>query len=43
MISQTAIAHLVEQLGRENVYHEKEDLLLYGYDSTPGVHRNNFV
>jgi len=38
MISQTAIAHLVEQLGRENVYHEKEDLLLYGYDSTPGVH-----
>jgi glycolate oxidase len=38
MISKTAIQHLVEKLGPKNVYHEKEDLLLYGYDSTPGVH-----
>ncbi len=38
MISTTAIKHLVEKLGRENVLHEKEDLLDLGYDSTPGVH-----
>ncbi len=38
MISQTAIDHLVEKLGKENVLHEKEDLLTLGYDSTPGVH-----
>jgi glycolate oxidase len=38
MISQTAIEHLIERLGKENVYHEKEDLLVYGYDATPGVH-----
>lgn len=38
MISTTAIAHLKEKLGEKNVYHEKEDLLVLGYDSTPGVH-----
>ena len=38
MISTTALQHLIERLGKENVYSEKEDLLLYGYDSTPGVH-----
>ncbi len=38
MISQTAIGHLIEKLGAENVLHEKEDLLVLGYDSTPGVH-----
>lgn len=38
MISRTAIDQLIEELGRDNVYFEQEDLLLYGYDSTPGVH-----
>jgi glycolate oxidase len=38
VISRTAIEHLIEKLGRENVYAEKEDLLVLGYDSTPGVH-----
>jgi len=32
------IASLQQLLGRENVYHEPEDLLVLGYDSTPGVH-----
>jgi len=38
MISKTAIAHLKEKLGAQNVAAEKEDLLVLGYDSTPGVH-----
>jgi glycolate oxidase len=38
MISKTALAQLVEKLGPKNVYHEKEDLLVLGYDATPGVH-----
>jgi glycolate oxidase len=38
MISNTAIQHLVEKLGEKNVLHEQEDLLVYGYDSTPGIH-----
>ena len=38
MISQTTLNQLVDKLGSENVYHEKEDLLVYGYDSTPSVH-----
>jgi glycolate oxidase len=38
MISKTAIAHLVEKLGAQNVAWEKEDLLVLGYDSTPGIH-----
>jgi len=38
MISQTAISHLIEKLGRENVLHEKEDLLTLAFDATPGLH-----
>ncbi|PLX85442.1 MAG: glycolate oxidase subunit GlcD [Desulfuromonas sp.] len=38
MLSKTAINHLIEKLGPENVLHEKEDMLVLGYDSTPGVH-----
>ncbi|BCR03525.1 FAD-binding protein [Desulfuromonas versatilis] len=38
MISTTAIEHLKEKLGAQNVLYEKEDLLVLGYDSTPGVH-----
>ncbi len=38
MISKTAIRHLQEKLGEKNVLHEQEDLLVLGYDSTPGVH-----
>ncbi len=38
MISKTAIDHLVEKLGSQNVAWEKEDLLVLGYDSTPGIH-----
>jgi glycolate oxidase len=38
MISKTAVDHLVEKLGEKNVLHEKEDLLVLGYDATPGVH-----
>jgi len=37
MISQTAISHLVEKLGRSNVLHEKEDLLTLAFDATPGL------
>ncbi|GAB6083319.1 FAD-linked oxidase C-terminal domain-containing protein [Desulfuromonas carbonis] len=38
MISKTAIEHLQQRLGTANVAFEKEDLLVLGYDSTPGVH-----
>jgi glycolate oxidase len=38
MISKTAIDHLIEKLGPKNVLFEKEDLLVLGYDSTPGLH-----
>ncbi|MBE0575459.1 MAG: FAD-binding protein [Desulfuromonadales bacterium] len=38
MISKTAIGHLVDKLSAANVASEKEDLLVLGYDSTPGVH-----
>jgi len=38
MISKTAIQHLVDTLGATNVAYEKEDLLVLGYDSTPGIH-----
>lgn len=38
MISKTAVGHLVEKLGEKNVLYEKEDLLVLGYDATPGVH-----
>lgn len=32
------IDKLNHTLGEQNVYSEKEDLLVYGYDSTPGIH-----
>jgi glycolate dehydrogenase FAD-linked subunit len=38
MISRTAITHLQDKLGATNVAYEKEDLLVLGYDATPGVH-----
>jgi glycolate oxidase len=38
MISKTAIQHLIDKLGEANVAYEKEDLLVLGYDSTPGIH-----
>jgi glycolate oxidase len=38
MISRTAIDHLIEKLGPKNVLFEKEDMMVYGYDSTPGIH-----
>ncbi len=38
MIARTAIELLQARLGKENVYSETEDLLVLGYDSTPGVH-----
>ncbi len=38
MISKTVIEQLVEKLGGANVVSEKEDLLVLGYDSTPGIH-----
>ncbi len=38
MISQNAIRQLQQTLGEKNVLHEKEDLLVLGYDATPGVH-----
>jgi glycolate oxidase len=38
MISKAAIEHLTKKLGEKNVLHEPEDLLVYGYDSTPGIH-----
>ena len=38
MIGKAGIDHLAGRLGRENVYTEKEDLLVLGYDSTPEMH-----
>jgi glycolate oxidase len=35
MLSKTAMDHLRQKVGAGNVYHEKEDLLVYGYDATP--------
>ena len=37
MISAAALGLLKEKLGAANVLHEKEDLLVYGYDATPTV------
>jgi glycolate oxidase len=37
MISQTLITRLQKILGADNVLHEREDLLVLGYDSTPGL------
>ncbi|MBE0598488.1 MAG: FAD-binding oxidoreductase, partial [Desulfuromonadales bacterium] len=38
MTTRTAIQQLQNKLGEKNVYFEPEDLLVLGYDSTPGVH-----
>jgi len=32
------VSHLAAKLGRDNVYSEREDLLVLGYDSTPELH-----
>ena len=37
MLRKTVVNRLVDILGSQNVYHEKEDLLVYGYDSTPAL------
>jgi len=37
-MSRAFVASLQQLLGRENVCHEPEDLLVLGYDSTPGIH-----
>ncbi|PLX89634.1 MAG: glycolate oxidase subunit GlcD [Desulfuromonas sp.] len=38
MISKKALQLLIDKLGAQNVASEKEDLLVLGYDSTPGLH-----
>lgn len=38
MISQTVIQQLIDKLGKENVVTEAEDLLVLGYDATPGLY-----
>ncbi len=38
MINKNIIDKLVQRLGKENITCEKEDLLVLGYDSTPGLH-----
>jgi glycolate oxidase len=35
MLNRTIIDHLRQKVGAGNVYHEREDLLVYGYDATP--------
>ncbi len=37
MLTKTVIDYLRQKVGAENVYHEKEDLLVYGYDATPEI------
>jgi glycolate oxidase len=37
MIDQAVITRLQQILGPDNVLHEREDLLVLGYDSTPGL------
>ena len=37
MLSRTVIDHLRQKVGAGNVYHEREDLLVYGYDATPEI------
>lgn len=37
MLSRTVIDHLRQKVGTGNVYHEREDLLVYGYDATPEI------
>ncbi|MEE4253551.1 MAG: FAD-linked oxidase C-terminal domain-containing protein [Desulfuromusa sp.] len=38
MISQSVIQQLIAKLGKENVITEAEDLLVLGYDATPGLY-----
>ena len=38
MVTQNVIDRLCLKLGKENVVHEEEDLLVLGYDATPGLH-----
>lgn len=38
MISQTIVQQLIDKLGKENVITEPEDLLVLGYDATPGLY-----
>ncbi|MBE0556167.1 MAG: FAD-binding oxidoreductase, partial [Proteobacteria bacterium] len=35
MLTKPVIDHLRQKVGAGNVYHEREDLLVYGYDATP--------
>ncbi len=37
MLSKAVIDHLRQKVGAGNVYHEREDLLVYGYDATPEI------
>jgi len=37
MLSKALIDHLRQKVGSGNVYEEKEDLLVYGYDATPEI------
>ena len=37
MLNKTVIDHLRQKVGAGNVYHEREDLLVYGYDATPEI------
>src|SRR6056297_1625541 len=37
MLSETAVGKLKELVGAQNVLHEKEDLLTFGYDATPEI------
>ena len=38
MIAQDILDKLIEKLGKENIVFEKEDLLVLGYDATPGLY-----
>jgi len=38
MITKAALKHLQEAFGKENILHEKEDMFVFGYDATPGIH-----
>lgn len=37
LLNKTLLDHLRQKVGAGNVYHEKEDLLVYGYDATPEI------
>jgi glycolate oxidase len=37
MLTKALIDHLRQKVGSGNVYHEREDLLVYGYDATPEI------